>query len=260
MKVMTIERFVLPFSQSAVDDLRVRLQRTRWPDEVPDSKWTFGFDSHVLKDLCAYWRDKFDWKAQVERLSAFDHYRYKANGGGIHFIYERGKGPAPIPLILTHGWPGSFVEMIRIIPLLTDPEAHGFDPADSFDVVIPSLPGYGFSDKPISSGMNIHRIANLWVDLMHALGYKRFAAQGGDIGAGVSTALGLTHAEHILGIHLNFIPGSYRPYATTELSSSEESFLANAVILAFWFGPATAVKFGPLGQHWLGFMDGATEA
>ena len=130
----------------------------------------------------------------------------------IHFIHERGKGPAPIPLILTHGWPGSFLEMLKIIPLLTDPASHGGDPAHSFDVVVPSLPGFGFSDRPTQPGMNTWRIADFGLALMTELGYERFAAQGGDFGASVSTILGLRHAHHVMGIHLNYIPGSYRPY------------------------------------------------
>ena len=135
-----------------------------------------------------------------------------------------------MPLILTHGWPGSFVEMLKIIPLLTDPAAHGFDATDSFDVVVPSLPGFGFSDRPLNEGINAFRVAEIWVELMQALGYDRFAAQGGDIGAGVSTALGLRHSEHLTGIHLNYIPGSYRPYITadTVLTPSEQAFVGYA--------------------------------
>lgn len=224
-----MERFTLPYGQSAVDDLRDRLQRTRWLDELSGSDWAYGFDRKFLMDLCRYWKDEFDWKAQIDRLSAFNHYRYQASEGKIHFIYERGKGPAPMPLILTHGWPGSFVEMLKIIPLLTDPAAHGCDAADSFDVIVPSLPGYGFSDKP-GPGMNAFGVADVWVELMRALGYERFAAQGGDIGAAVSTALGLRHAEHLIGIHLNYIPGSYRPFidGNTVLAPAEEKFVADA--------------------------------
>jgi pimeloyl-ACP methyl ester carboxylesterase len=231
---MTVEPFSLPFSMSAVDDLRDRLQRARWPSDLPSSGSTYGFDREFLVDICDYWRDNFDWKAQLERLSTFNHYRLQLKDSNIHFIHERGKGPAPIPLILTHGWPGSFVEMIKVIPLLTDPAAHGADAADAFDVVVPSLPGYGYSTSPISAGMNIFRIAELWVELMRALGYEHFAAQGGDIGAGVSTALGLRHAEHMIGIHLNFIPASYTPYleTTTELTLHEQGFLADA---SRWF-------------------------
>ena len=199
---MSLERFVIPFSQSAVDDLRDRVRRARWPDEIPASGGEYGFDLASLQDLCRYWADDFDWKAQVEEMSALCHYRFDSGSLNIHFIHERGKGRDPIPLILTHGWPGSFLEMARVMPLLTE----------SFDVVVPSLPGFGFSDRPNQPGMNVFRVAELWVELMSELGYPRFAAQGGDLGAGVSTVLGLRHPEHILGIHLNYIPGSFRPY------------------------------------------------
>lgn len=219
---MPVAPFSIPFSQLAVNDLRDRLRRTRWLDEIPGSAWTYGFDRQSLQDICSYWTDHFVWKDQVDRLSALHHYRYRSNGTAIHFIHERGKGPDPIPLILTHGWPGSFVEMMAIIPLLTDPAAHGGDPADSFDVVVPSLPGFGFSDSGFSDstsgGMNIFCVADLWVRLMDELGYTRFAAQGGDLGAGVTTALGLHHADRIIGIHLNFIRDRTGPIYSLERS------------------------------------------
>ena len=229
-----IERFTVPYSSSAAEDLRNRLRQTRWPDEIPNSNWTYGFDLKFLADLCSYWSERFDWEAQIGCLSVFNHYKFQANEGKIHFIHVKGKGPAPMPLILTHGWPGSFVEMLKIIPLLTDPAAHGFDATDSFDVVVPSLPGFGFSDRPLNEGINAFRVAEIWVELMQALGYDRFAAQGGDIGAGVSTALGLRHSEHLTGIHLNYIPGSYRPYITadTVLTPSEQAFVGYA---AEWY-------------------------
>ena len=214
---MALQPFSLPFSQSALDDLRERLRRTRWPDQIPGSAWEYGFDRAFLQDVCEYWVSSFDWKAQLEKLAVLSHYRFTARGLGIHFIHVRGQGTAPTPLVLTHGWPGSFLEMLRIIPLLTD----------SFDVVVPSLPGYGFSDRPVQPGMNAFHIAELWVDLMGELGYSRFGAQGGDLGAGVATALGLRHAERIIGIHLNFIPGSYRPFMEpgTALAPEETEFL-----------------------------------
>ena len=223
---MGIEPFAIPFSQPAVDDLRDRLRRTRWPDEISGANWEYGVDLSFLQQICEYWRDRFDWKAQVERFSTFHHYRYSSEDIGIHFIHERGKGPAPIPLILTHGWPGSFLEMMRIIPLLSDPASYGGSSSDAFDVVIPSLPGYGFSDRPTGPGMNVFRIAELWTGLMNELGYNRFAAQGGDLGAGVSTALGLRHPDRIVALHLNFIPGSYRPFLgpDAKLTSAEEEF------------------------------------
>jgi len=230
---MPLEPFSIPFSHDAVDDLRDRLVRTRWPDEIPGSGWGYGFDLRFLQEICGYWRERFDWKAQVEKLSALHHCRYVSDGIGIHFIHERGKGPAPIPIIMTHGWPGSFLEMMRIIPLLTDPASHGADHADSFDVVVPSLPGYGFSDRPTGRGMNLFRTAELWAGIMEELGYARFAAQGGDLGAGVTTILGLRHAHRMIGIHLNYIPGSFRPHLEpgTKLNGTEEEFLAG---VAHW--------------------------
>ncbi|MBZ5595785.1 MAG: epoxide hydrolase [Acidobacteriia bacterium] len=227
---MGVEPFAIPYSQAAVDDLRSRLARTRWPDPAAGSGWEYGAALAFVREICRYWQDQFDWKAQIARISAFHHYRYTADGFGIHFIHERGKGPAPLPLVLTHGWPGSFLEMLKIIPLLTDPAGHGGDPADSFDVVVPSLPGYGFSDRPQTPSMNSFRIAELWTHLMHDLGYRRFGAQGGDIGASVTTVLGLRHAECITGIHLNYIPGSYRPFLQAEptLAPVEIAFSADA--------------------------------
>ncbi len=213
---MAIERFSPPFSEAAVDDLHARLRQTRWPDEIAGAGWEYGFDRSFLQELCAYWISGFDWKAQIEKLAQLPHYRYASSHGAIHFIHVRGSGSAPTPLILTHGWPGSFLEMLRVLPLLTD-----------FDVVIPSLPGYGFSDKPTQRGMNAFRIADIWADLMRDLGYERFGAQGGDLGAGVSTALGLRHADRLIGLHLNFLPGSYRPFlaADTAPDAEEKAFL-----------------------------------
>jgi pimeloyl-ACP methyl ester carboxylesterase len=226
---MPVDSFSIPFSQLAVDDLRDRLLRTRWLDEPAGSAWTYGVDREFLRDICEYWRDHFNWESQVKRLSALHHYRYLANGTAIHFIYERGKGADPMPLILTHGWPGSFIEMEAIIPLLTDPAAHGGDSADCFDVIVPSLPGFGFSQLSPGGGANAFRVADLWAGLMKELGYSRFGAQGGDLGASVSTALGLRYPDRVSGIHLNFIPGSYRPYVEpgTRLDPVEEQFLAD---------------------------------
>jgi len=224
---MSIERFTIPYSETAVADLRARLQRTRWPDELAGAGWQYGADLATMREICRYWADGFDWRAQVARLAAFDHYRFQDAETGIHFIHARGKGPAPMPLVITHGWPGSFLEMLEIIPQLADPASCGQDPADSFDVVVPSLPGYGFSDRPREAGMNIFRIAETWVRLMRELGYERFAAQGGDWGASVSTVLGLRHPGQVIGIHLNYIPGSYRPHVEPpdELSAAERQFL-----------------------------------
>jgi pimeloyl-ACP methyl ester carboxylesterase len=227
---MKVEPFVLPFSQAKVDDLHSRLERTRWPDEVASGTWLYGADLAFLRDLCRYWRESFDWRRELDHMARFRHFRYASSDGWIHFIHERGRGPSPIPLVLTHGWPGSFLEMMKIIPLLTDPAAHGGDPSVSFDVVVPSLPGFGFSDRPSRPGMNTRRMAGIWAELMQALGYEHFAAQGGDFGAGVTTFLALEHAQRLLGIHLNYIPGSYQPFREPggALRQEERDFLASA--------------------------------
>ncbi len=154
-----IEPFTLPFSASAWDDLRARLKRTRWPDEIPNARWANGFDLEFLRDLCRYWSEDFDWQAQLDRLSVFPHYRFQAAEEKVHFLHAKGKGPAPIPLVMTHGWPGSFLEMLEIVPLLTDPAAHGLAAEVSFDVIVPSLPGFGFSDRPQAGGTNVFRVA-----------------------------------------------------------------------------------------------------
>ena len=146
---MEIEPFTIDVSQDVLDDLAVRLADTRWPDEIPGSGWDYGTDPAYLRELVEYWRTDYDWRAEERRLNEFHHFRAEVGGLGVHFIHERGRGPDPFPLIISHGWPGSVVEMLRIIPMLTDPVAHGGDAADSFDVVVPSLPGYGFSDKPV---------------------------------------------------------------------------------------------------------------
>jgi pimeloyl-ACP methyl ester carboxylesterase len=221
---MAIERFEIPFSEAAIRDLHERLARTRWPDQIPGTGWEYGFPLDYLQEICRYWKDEFDWKARIARFARFHHYRCTVDGVGIHFIHQRGKGPSAMPLVITHGWPGSFLEMLKILPLLSD----------SFDVVVPSLPGFGFSDRPTQPGMSNFRIADLWAGLMTELGYDRFAAQGGDFGASVSTILGLRHGERMIGVHLNFIPGSYRPCLEpdTKPSAVEQVYLEEA---ARWY-------------------------
>ena len=211
-----VEPFTIQVEDHILNDLHHRLSHTRWPDEPPNSDWEYGANRSYMRQLIDYWQNTFDWRKQEKSLNSFHHFRTEIAGLNIHFIHERGRGANPLPLILTHGWPGSFAEMIKVIPMLTDPGRFGGAPTDSFDVVVPSMPGFGFSDRPTQPGMNVFRIADLWAGLMDALGYKRFCAQGGDFGAGVSTALGLHHSERLFGIHLNYIPGSYRPYLEPE--------------------------------------------
>ena len=226
-----MHEFVIHVPQAVLDDLQERLARTRWPDAIAGLGWALGAEPGYMRQLCDYWLHHFDWRAQERELGRFHHYRAQIDGVGIHYIHEAGRGPRPFPLIITHGWPGSFLEMLELIPRLTDPAAFGADPADAFDVVVPSMPGYGFSDRPSQPGMNTFRIAELWVGLMRGLGYPRFGAQGGDIGANVSTVLGWKHSESVAGIHLNYIPGSYSPYTgpgSRELSAAEKQFLESA--------------------------------
>ncbi|GGH04143.1 epoxide hydrolase family protein [Silvibacterium dinghuense] len=229
-----LEAWIPPYSAAAVADLRERLARTRWPETLEEAGWSSGTDAGFLKDLCRYWATEFDWEQEIERLRAWNHGLYLAKEGRVHFLHARGNGPSPMPLILTHGWPGSFLEMLELIPRLTDPAAFGGDERDAFDVVVPSLPGFGYSDKPRPAGVNFFRVAEMWAGLMRELGYERFAAQGGDLGAGVTTALGLRHAECLIGIHLNFISGSYRPHLPegAALSEAEQRFLRDA---AAWY-------------------------
>jgi pimeloyl-ACP methyl ester carboxylesterase len=202
---MDMEPFRIAVEDSVLADLRERLARTRFPDEIAGSGWTYGTSLAYLRELVAYWRDRYDWRRAEAALNRFAQFRARVGGLGIHFIHERGVGPRPLPLVITHGWPGSIAEFQQIIGPLTDPASHGGDPADAFDVVAPSMPGYGFSDRPTEPGMSPERIAALWAELMRGLGYERFGAQGGDWGAMVTTYLGARHAERLVGIHLNMV-------------------------------------------------------
>ncbi len=204
-----MQKFEIKIADALLEDLRNRLDATRWPDELAGIGWESGTSLGFMKSIAAYWREGYDWRRQEAELNRLPQFRHAIDGLNIHFVHMRGKGPRPLPLIMTHGWPGSFVEMVKITPLLTDPAAHGGKAEDAFDLVVPSLPGYGFSDRPRERGMNPTRIAALWARLMAELGYDRFGAQGGDWGAAVSSALGLDHAERMVGIHLNFITGRF---------------------------------------------------
>ncbi|MEO8397542.1 MAG: epoxide hydrolase, partial [Chloroflexota bacterium] len=224
---MAAQPFRINVAQATLDDLQARLKLTRWTDEVEGAGWDYGTNLTYLKGLMAYWQDGFDWRAQEAKLNQFKHFRAEIDGFGVHFIHERGKGSKPLPIILTHGWPDSFYRFHKLIPLLTDPAAHGGDPADSFDVIVPSLPGYGFSDRAHEKGMNSKTIAELWFRLMtDELGYSTFAAQGGDIGSGVTRFLALGHPEVLVGIHLTDVGASALPPNMGELSEAEKQFLS----------------------------------
>jgi pimeloyl-ACP methyl ester carboxylesterase len=227
---MQIDRFQISIPQKILDDLRERLERTRWPDEVQDAEWRYGANLEYMKDLANYWLTKFDWRAQEQRINSFANYQADIDSLHIHFIHERGKGPNPIPILITHGWPSSFVEMLKLVPLLTDPANHGGDASDSFDVIVPSVPGYGFSERPLQAGMTRWRVADLWVKLMAGLGYQRFGLQANDIGAVISGWLSFDHPEHVIGFQTmmpTFPPPSFDE-AEPPMTEVEKSFAATA--------------------------------
>jgi pimeloyl-ACP methyl ester carboxylesterase len=227
---MKVERFTIAIPDAALADLKSRLAHTRWPDEISHIGWQQGAALDYMQQLVAYWRDAYDWRAEEAALNRFAHFRAGINGHTVHFIHERAKNGRGFPLIFTHGWPGGFIEAVKLIPLLTDPESHGGHAEDAFDVVVPSLPGYGFSPAPTAAGMNSYAIAELWAELMFGLGYERFAAQGGDWGASICTWLALQVPSRVAGIHLNYIPGSYDPPRAadgSDLAPEERAFLAS---------------------------------
>ena len=226
---MDVRPFTIAVEDSVLEDLQQRLADTRWPDEIPDTGWDYGSNLAYLKELVEHWRTKFDWRAQEAKLNAFSHFKSEVDGLDIHFIHEKGRGPNPIPLVITHGWPSCFFEMTKIIPLLADPASHGGDAADSFDVVAPSLPGFGFSDHAQDRGMEVQRVAGMWNKLMtENLGYPKFAAQGGDIGSGVTARLGYAHADTLYGIHLTSItrPTPYLGPGSRPVTDAEQTLIA----------------------------------
>jgi len=228
---MLIEPFTLDIPEAALSDLRHRVSNARLPLALDEQGWSEGMDLGVLKNLLTHWATDFDWRAQEAALNRLPQFMAHIGDQKIHFIHQPGRGPAPMPLVLTHGWPGSFIEMQRIIALLADPGSHGGDPADAFHVVVPSLPGYTLSAAPQRVGVGPYEIAGLWSELMTGLGYGQFGAQGGDIGAGVSTWLGVRFPERMTGIHLNYIPGSYRPpmvEGAPPLTDEESRYLQRA--------------------------------
>ncbi len=197
------EPFTPKASAAELEDLRSRLRATRWPDAPEDAGWSLGTDVAYLRELVAYWAEEFDWAAQEAALARLDRFRVPVGGLGIHFVHVRAaarSGPA-LPLILCHGWPDSFWRFAKVVPLLTDPEAHGGDPADAFDVVVPDMPGYGYSDHPAGPPLDAVAVAGLWADLMGILGYARFVAAGGDVGSHVSRYLALDHPDRVMAVH-----------------------------------------------------------
>lgn len=221
----TPEPFRVAFPDEALADLRARLARVRWPDEAPDAPWRYGTSLDYMKDLVAYWRDGYDWRRHEAALNAFRHFTVPLGGIDLHFIHEPGVGPSPMPLLISHGWPGSVVEFQRLIPLLTDPARAGGDPADAFTVVAPSLPGYALSFRPGQPRVGIVGMADLFAALMtDVLGYRRWGAHGGDWGAFVTSRLGLAYPERLSGIHVTLLAVRRDPDPSAARTDEELAF------------------------------------
>ncbi len=218
--------FTLAIAAEALADLRARLQATRWPARETVADWSQGVPLAKIQALCSHWANDYDWRRCEARLNSIGQYRTRIDGLNIHFLHLRSKHADAAPLLLTHGWPGSVVEFLEVIGPLTDPLAHGGNAADAFHVVVPSLPGFGFSDQPTTTGWGVERIAQAWLALMRRLGYQRFFAQGGDWGAAIATAIGMLNAPECAAIHLN-MPLIYPEAADMEdPTAAEKSAIA----------------------------------
>jgi len=226
---MQIEPFEIAIPEQDLEDLRARLARARWSPDHSNADWRYGTRGDYLRELVTYWLHQFDWRAQERAINAVPQFRTAIDGIPIHFVHQRGTGPAPIPLLLGHGWPWTFWDLHKVIGPLSDPGAHGGDPRDAFHIVVPSLPGYTFSNPLTTPGINFWRTADLWVQLMERLGYPRFAAQGGDWGALVAAQLGHKYADRLVGVHLHFCAPltafAGRPLDASEYDPDEQHLL-----------------------------------
>ena len=218
--------FTAEFPADAIDDLRRRLAATRWPPEVAESDWSYGTDLAYLQELCDYWQNQFDFQAQADYLNQMPQFTTQVDGFDLHYVHKEGKGPNPLPLVFSHGWPGTFYEVHKILDLLTDPGAHGGDPADAFTVVAPSIPGYGYSQIPTVAGFGQARTAELFDGLMQQLGYDRYGAQGGDWGAIITAHLGQKFPERVIGSQMNM--AFVGPQDRTPQSDDEKAYLRAA--------------------------------
>ena len=223
--VQHAERFTVQVAEPVLEDLRQRLARARWIDEAPGAGWDHGLDVKYMRGLVDYWRSGFDWRSQEAAINRFDHFRADLGGRKVHFIHERGRGPNPLPIVLTHGFPDSFLRFTKIIPMLADPARHGGNAEDAFDVVVPSIPGYGFSDRAEKDGM-LFRVGDLWHELMtRVLGYEQFVAHGGDWGSTITELLARDHGEAVVGIHLTDVPFFHAFRPPDDPSAHEKKYL-----------------------------------
>jgi pimeloyl-ACP methyl ester carboxylesterase len=223
---MSLEPFEVAIPDATLDDLKARLDNARFdPEGLDADDWQAGVSPHYLRQLVAYWRSEFDWRAQEAHINRLHHFHATIGDAKVHFIHERGKGDAPMPLLLTHGFPDSFLRFMKVIPMLTDPAAHGGDARDAFDVVVPSLPGYAFSSRPKAGGL--FQVGDLWHALMtNALGYRRFGAHGGDWGSTVTEHLGRSHAASVIGVHLTDVPFWHAFQRPDHLTPAEAAYLS----------------------------------
>jgi pimeloyl-ACP methyl ester carboxylesterase len=234
IRVLRVKPFTIEIPEAELRDLRERLARTRWPEPETVDHWSQGVPLAYLQDLCGYWAERYDWRATETRLNALPHFRTVIDELGVHFLHVRSPHPEALPLVITHGWPGSIIEFLKVIGPLTDPAAHGGDPGDAFHVVCPSLPGYGFSDKPARPGWGVHHIAGAWTVLMARLGYERYGAQGSDWGTSISTSVGQQDPDHVVGIHLTPPLAPPDPATFGDLTERERAALASMERSAEW--------------------------
>jgi epoxide hydrolase len=216
-----IRPFRIEVPQTDLDDLRDRLARTRWPDELPGVGWSRGVPLGYLEELAEYWRTTYDWRGWEAKLNGFPQFTTTVDGQNVHFLHVRSPETDALPLVLSHGWPGSVVEFLDVIGPLTDPKAHGGDPADAFHLVIPSLPGFGFSGPTAEPGWDSFRIAGAFAELMGRLGYGRYGAQGGDFGAFISPDLGRVDPDHVAGVHVNAATVGFIPFGDVDEATLE---------------------------------------
>jgi len=229
-----IEAFTIAATDEQLGDLKARLQNTRWPEAELVDDWSQGIPLAYVRKVCEYWANDYDWREREALLNRFDHFRTEVNGLGIHFIHQRSPHENARPLLITHGWPGSIVEFQKVIEPLVDPVAHGGDAADAFHVIAPSLPGFGFSDKPAETGWGVEKIAATWDQLMGALGYASYLAQGGDWGSAVTGAIGALENGSCIGIHLNMPWVGPDPATMDDLTDEEKDGLAALKFYQDW--------------------------
>ncbi|MFD9959853.1 epoxide hydrolase family protein [Amycolatopsis sp. NPDC058986] len=234
MSTPEITPFRIEIPEADLADLADRLRRTRWPEPETVADWSQGIPLDYVRRFCEYWADGYDWRASEARLNSFAQYRTEIDGLGIHFLHAESPHPDAFPLVITHGWPGSIVEFTKVIGPLTDPTAYGGDAADAFHVVCPSLPGYGFSDKPKQPGWSVERIASAWAELMERLGYSRYGAQGGDWGSAVTMFMALRNPAPLAGIHLNMPTVGPDKDTLDDLTDAERAALASAREFGEW--------------------------